>query len=236
MQPFVVHAHFYQPERTNPWTDLLDPETDVNASERDISILASDYLHASAHAALASAPVDTDRHVALYRTLTSSSTALATRFLSSGDGSDASADDGVDRGVNPTAILMGTACALGSAGASGSREATEAMRIYGESLGSAISLLDTDGNPDEETATNSDSTPLLEAVERVLTGVGDTDSSAQPDSTILAGEPKLELGSAHHRVQAHLEDARQSLSLLPENDARMRLEAATAVPLEVIHP
>ncbi len=26
MQPFVLHAHFYQPERTNPWTDILDPE------------------------------------------------------------------------------------------------------------------------------------------------------------------------------------------------------------------
>ncbi len=26
MQPFVLHTHFYQPERANPWTQALDPE------------------------------------------------------------------------------------------------------------------------------------------------------------------------------------------------------------------
>jgi alpha-amylase/alpha-mannosidase (GH57 family) len=34
MQPFVLHAHFYQPERTNPWTDILDPEPSA-APHRD---------------------------------------------------------------------------------------------------------------------------------------------------------------------------------------------------------
>jgi alpha-amylase/alpha-mannosidase (GH57 family) len=34
MQPFVIHAHFYQPERTNPWTGVLDPEPSA-APHRD---------------------------------------------------------------------------------------------------------------------------------------------------------------------------------------------------------
>jgi alpha-amylase/alpha-mannosidase (GH57 family) len=34
MQPFVIHAHFYQPERTNPWTGTLDPEPSA-APSRD---------------------------------------------------------------------------------------------------------------------------------------------------------------------------------------------------------
>lgn len=34
MQPFVLHAHFYQPERLNPWTGALDPEPSA-APDRD---------------------------------------------------------------------------------------------------------------------------------------------------------------------------------------------------------
>ncbi|MGH8905115.1 MAG: DUF3536 domain-containing protein [Egibacteraceae bacterium] len=34
MRPFVIHAHFYQPERLNPWTGALDPEPSA-APERD---------------------------------------------------------------------------------------------------------------------------------------------------------------------------------------------------------
>ena len=34
MQPFVIHAHFYQPERLNPWTSELDPEPTA-APDRD---------------------------------------------------------------------------------------------------------------------------------------------------------------------------------------------------------
>ena len=34
MQPFVIHAHFYQPERLNPWTGELDPEPTA-APDRD---------------------------------------------------------------------------------------------------------------------------------------------------------------------------------------------------------
>ncbi|WP_207591468.1 hypothetical protein [Halomontanus rarus] len=49
--------------------------------ERDVAILASDYLHAAAHATLARISISGDRHVALYRTLTAGSAALATSFL-----------------------------------------------------------------------------------------------------------------------------------------------------------
>jgi hypothetical protein len=34
VQPFVLHAHFYQPERLNPWTGALDPEPSA-APDRD---------------------------------------------------------------------------------------------------------------------------------------------------------------------------------------------------------
>ena len=34
MQPFIIHAHFYQPERLNPWTGELDPEPTA-APDRD---------------------------------------------------------------------------------------------------------------------------------------------------------------------------------------------------------
>ncbi len=34
MRPFVLHAHFYQPERSNPWTGGLDPEPGA-APDRD---------------------------------------------------------------------------------------------------------------------------------------------------------------------------------------------------------
>ena len=34
MRPFVLHAHFYQPERLNPWTGALDPEPSA-APDRD---------------------------------------------------------------------------------------------------------------------------------------------------------------------------------------------------------
>ena len=34
MQPVVIHAHFYQPERLNPWTGVLDPEPGA-APDRD---------------------------------------------------------------------------------------------------------------------------------------------------------------------------------------------------------
>ena len=34
VKPFILHAHFYQPERSNPWTGMLDPEPTA-APERD---------------------------------------------------------------------------------------------------------------------------------------------------------------------------------------------------------
>ncbi|MCU4743783.1 hypothetical protein [Natronoglomus mannanivorans] len=60
--------------------DVLD-DTRATDRDRDIAILASDYLHASAHATLAGVSIPTDRHVDLYRVLTAGSSTLATSFL-----------------------------------------------------------------------------------------------------------------------------------------------------------
>ncbi|MBA2317713.1 MAG: DUF3536 domain-containing protein [Euzebyales bacterium] len=59
MQPFILHAHFYQPERTNPWTQTLDPEPSA-APFRDWN----ERVHAECYRPNGTARIfDTDRRV-----------------------------------------------------------------------------------------------------------------------------------------------------------------------------
>lgn len=146
--------------------DVLDAAR-ATARDRDVAILASDYLHAAAHATLAEISISADRHVALYRTLTAGSAALATSFLersgtlgsvsysysdsnsNPNSGSPSHASEKRERAPvperpasTPTAVLAGTGSALGAAVVGGSRETLEAMRTYGESLVAAVDAVD----------------------------------------------------------------------------------------------
>ncbi|ELY92952.1 hypothetical protein C483_06460 [Natrialba hulunbeirensis JCM 10989] len=143
--------------------DLLvtDRYPNTNPRARDAAILASDFLHAGAYAAVAEAPLSDRRALELYRLLTGASTRLSHQLLAVSQGQTvgractegesgtesgsirstaatiASAasigDDGVSR-PNPLVTLSETAAELGAV-AAGASDATRAeLRSYSGSL------------------------------------------------------------------------------------------------------
>ncbi|MFC4990225.1 hypothetical protein [Saliphagus infecundisoli] len=106
---------------------------------RAVALLASDYLLASAHAALGVAAVPPDRRRELYATLTAGSAELAAAlFAVSTDRSERDVD-----GEPPVAATLAeTGCALGAAVGAASRGTVEAMADYGRSLATAAARTD----------------------------------------------------------------------------------------------
>ncbi|GAB3023238.1 polyprenyl synthetase family protein [Natronobiforma cellulositropha] len=119
--------------------DILESGARTSARERDLALLASDHLHASAHSHLATLDLPPERHTDAYRELTAGSAALSRSFFETGD-----AGDGPETARHPTAILAGTGCALGCLVAGAPRDAVDAMRTYGESLLAALERLEWD--------------------------------------------------------------------------------------------
>lgn len=191
--------------------ELLESSTD----DRNVTLLASDYLHATAHAALGACPLEPERRRRLYATLTAGSADLATALFAASTPENASAavgapsrgapaapssvSDGSEEPEAPVvaATLAETACALGAAVGTASRETVDAMAAYGRALVAA-----------------SDPDPArLERIEAAVTG--DAPPAVRPP------EP----GPDAER----LERAREALETLPESEARRRLERATRV-------
>lgn len=235
--------------------DVLDAARTANR-DRDVAILASDYLHAAAHATLAGVSIPTDRHVALYRALTAGSATLAASFLErkgtlestscsysyseSNPYPNAHSNEEGRRHTlerpTPTAVLAGTGSALGAAVAGSSRETLEAMRTYGESLVAAVDVVSGETtNGDGADHDHDHGAPILETVERVLlghrTGPDATDPSVgSPERPAAVPDSRVPDPETTTAVDAHLERARSALERLPETTPRKRLEAATLVP------
>lgn len=203
--------------RTNGDTGGRLERTDAGSTH---TLLASDFLQASAYRSLGDAPLPPDRKAALYRTLTAGSADLARVFGAAGSGPDGDGDDR-DRVLtdgthtSPATILAGTGCALGGLVAGATRETVDAMGAYGRSLVAATERVDQDGH-------------LLCRLEAVLTDRPATGAVADGD-----GDEPVRTDRDDPTVPAAaLERARAALEELPDTPGTRRLERATFVPLE----
>ena len=190
--------------------DLLDPGSRYGADERDVAVLASDHLHASAHEALARAPLPAERRLACYGELTAGSASLAERLLA--EAADARSDvhrfPSAGREPSSRAVLVGTGGAVGAAAAGGTDEVIAPMRTYGESLTAALER------------TEPETTAPFERLRAVLDG--DVPGRA---GAALAGPGSRRTGD--DGLKDALEAARGALDVLPDSAARTRLERAT---------
>ncbi|WP_255193251.1 hypothetical protein [Natronobeatus ordinarius] len=190
--------------------DLLGPESEryVTPRERDGAVLASDYLHASAHQALARASLPAGRHRSCYRLLTEGSKSLVERLFAQTDAAGSSRHQLSPnaRRPSPRAVLVGTGGALGAAAGGASDEVIDAMRRYGESLA---------------TAAEAASVDTAESFEKLSAALDDR-------SLVAVAEPRsLPRDGAVDPVADPLERARRLLRELPDSPARERLERAT---------
>lgn len=179
--------------------ESLDPSAD-----RDVAVLASDYLHARAYEAVGGAPVALPRRLALYRVLIDGSEALARRFL------DRSGPESAADGPSPAAALAGVAGELGATAAGVPREAAAAFGRYGRALATALDR----ARPGTR-----------DAVVRALAGSEPADG-ADPDRSLRASRPD----PRRDRLVAALDALVATDAVGPR--VRRRLERATRSTIE----
>ncbi|WP_254766634.1 hypothetical protein [Salinilacihabitans rarus] len=179
----------------------LDP-----TAERDVAVLASDYLHARAYEAIGGASVACPRRLALYRVLIDGSDALARRFF------ERSAAESTTDDASSAAALAGVAGELGATAAGASRETATAFGRYGRALATALDRVPSPGPRD--------------AVVRALSGAEPPDGADGADRTRRASRPDPNLD----RLGAALDALVAADAVDPR--VRRRLERATRITTE----
>lgn len=182
--------------------DLLEGRYET-ARERDLALLASDHLHATAHETISDADLPVDRQLACYRLLTNGSQSLASTLFTAAE--TRPDETTIDRRRRPRAVLAATGSALGAAAAGGTDEVVSAASTYGESVAAAADLA----------CRSTDSSEAFETLRRALDG----DRLAREDAPVAADTTETE-------IDRHLERARDVVSVLPASPARTRLERA----------
>ncbi|AFZ73105.1 polyprenyl synthetase family protein [Natronobacterium gregoryi] len=211
--------------------ELVNTERyDATAEKRDAALLAGDYLHAAAYAAVDEAPIPDRRALELYRILTTGSTTLSHDFCEDAESDDRSADS--------AATLAGIAAKLGATALGATTDTRAAMETYGRSLGGALSAR----------SPSSSRRPIDDACEltvQILSG-DDQPSDRRGRTAYKLGDGTSASSSAaivSESVEQHLERARNALERLeavtnPEltpagersRPSLERLERATRVP------
>lgn len=193
-----------------------------STTDRDTAVLASDYLHARAYAAVADSPIPDDRLVDCYRLLTRGSTALARRSYS-----ELETESAVSPRVDAEATSAGVAGALGVAAVGGTTETRRCLRRYSYAVMSALAA--------QSSAATDDFHPRATAV-NVLSG--------RPATRTRVVEERAPVEHADSTVATALERARDALESLAVDDADgrpldgassplVRLERATRLPFQI---
>ncbi|MFC6716882.1 hypothetical protein ACFQGT_16495 [Natrialbaceae archaeon GCM10025810] len=225
--------------------DLLSTDRYGAAAERDVAVLASDYLYAAAYAPLADADVAPDRVPALYRTLTVGSETIVRRFSdgasrspvpSSEPSPSSSETPAATNGTTGTSdyevTLAGLACELGATAVGATGSTRRAVRRYGESLAAALAAI--------APPSPAEGDPRATAI-RVLSGSDDAPARIPARGAVRTAAPDRDgstsTSTSTSSVDRHLETARRALQALTASDeddssAVGRLERATRIPFE----
>ncbi|THE65304.1 hypothetical protein D8Y22_08925 [Salinadaptatus halalkaliphilus] len=202
--------------------ELLTGDRYDRPGSRDVAVLASDSLHATAYTMVADAPIADRRILDLYRVLTEGSSTVSGAFQGR------SSDDGEPTGIvtpRPATVLAGIAADLGATAVGVPAEQRTALTRYSRSLVAALTL-----HPSPTDA-------LTETVVHLLEGRDESHATVDRERATTDGTP-VETTS----IETHLERARTALSSLEvvdRNDRRdgvqspsARLERATRIPFE----